>query len=134
MDKVNESYSDAVWEIADRYNTSTPVSGDWSAETEHELMTIADELGVSPEEAKQIMIDELGFAPEDFNENLQESLDDEQCADVLDAITSKVYNGCWSVLEDKFPGSTDCVYEMITKEQFEAAVEKAMLYVEDEYF
>lgn len=52
---------DKLWEIAERYNTSKPVSGDWSTETAHEQQAIADELNISPAKAKKLMIDELGF-------------------------------------------------------------------------
>lgn len=52
---------DRLWEIAEQYNSSIPVSGDWDTETQHEQQTISDELGVSMDEAKNIMIDELGF-------------------------------------------------------------------------
>lgn len=57
---------DRVWEIAERYNTSSPVSGDWDSETSHEMHTIADELNISVADAAQIMIDELGFNRSDF--------------------------------------------------------------------
>lgn len=53
-------------EIANRYNTSKPVSGDWYKETEHELRAIASELGLSMKQAKQVMIDELGFEEDQF--------------------------------------------------------------------
>ena len=59
--------SDKLWEIADRYNTSKPLSGDWDTETQHELNAISKELGVSKEEAKQIMIRELGFDEDMFD-------------------------------------------------------------------
>jgi len=58
---------DKLWEIADRYNTSKPVSGNWDTETEHELNAISKELGISKQEAKQLMIKELGFDDSMFN-------------------------------------------------------------------
>lgn len=58
---------DKLWEIADRYNTSKPVSGNWDNETEHELNAISKELGISKQEAKQLMIKELGFDDSMFN-------------------------------------------------------------------
>ena len=62
MDKI-----DKLWEIADRYNTSKPVSGNWDTETEHELNAISKELGISKQEAKDLMIKELGFDDSMFN-------------------------------------------------------------------
>ena len=58
---------DKLWEIADRYNTSKPVSGNWDTETEHELNAISKELGISKQEAKDLMIKELGFDNDMFN-------------------------------------------------------------------
>lgn len=63
---IDEVISDKVWEIADRYNTSRPVSGDWATEIVHEQRAIAEELGISMREAKQLMIDELGFEEDHF--------------------------------------------------------------------
>ena len=57
---------DRLNEIAERYNTSYPVSGDWSTETEHELNAIAQEFKLPRQLAKKVMIDWLGFDPEDF--------------------------------------------------------------------
>ena len=67
--KVNSSVAltdeqrDLLWEVIDQYNTSHPVSGNWSDETAHEQRTIADTFGISLADARQIMIDELGFDP-----------------------------------------------------------------------
>lgn len=58
---------EAVMDVVDIYNSSTPVSGDWATETEHEMNTIAEAFNVTPETAKAIMINELGFEPADFN-------------------------------------------------------------------
>ena len=61
-DRLNSSVdTDKLYEIADRYCTSSPVSGDWNTEIEHELKAIMEELGVSESEAKRLMIDVLGF-------------------------------------------------------------------------
>lgn len=55
-----------LYELADRYTTTDPVSGDWNSETAHEQQAIADEFGITLEEAKQLMIDYLGFSAEDI--------------------------------------------------------------------
>ena len=55
-----------LWDIADQYNTSQPVSGDWDSETIHEMNTIADALNISTGSAKALMIHELGFDENDF--------------------------------------------------------------------
>lgn len=55
-----------LWDIADRYNTSEPVSGDWDDETIHEMNAIAEALNISAGSAKALMIHELGFNEEDF--------------------------------------------------------------------
>lgn len=77
--ELNESLSenaniDKLYEIADRYNTSSPVSGSWDKETAHEQSAISKELGLSMEEAKQVMIDQLGFTEEMFNESFSTRL------------------------------------------------------------
>lgn len=73
---------DKLWEIADRYNTSKPVSGNWDNETEHELNAISKELEISKQEAKQLMIDELGFPEEEFK-NIKSSFTPEQIRNEL---------------------------------------------------
>lgn len=55
-----------VDEIADKYVTSKPVSGDWDTETTAEQKEISKTLGVSSDEAKKIMIDYLGFEEDMF--------------------------------------------------------------------
>jgi len=55
-----------VDEIADKYVTSNPVSGDWDTETAAEQKEISKALGVSADEAKKIMIDYLGFEEDMF--------------------------------------------------------------------
>lgn len=82
---VNESLTEGVEEInmgellelVDRYNTSTPVSGDRDTETQHEQKIIADHFNLSMEEAKQVMIDMLGFE-EDMFPVEEESLEEAQ--------------------------------------------------------
>ena len=59
---------DKLWEISDRYVTSDPLSGDWATETEHEQKAISEELGVSMDEAKHLMIEHLEFPPEMFED------------------------------------------------------------------
>lgn len=70
---VKASFSDRIvdlesilWDIADRYNRSEPVSGDWDDETLHEMNAIAEALNISTGSAKALMIHELGFGEEDF--------------------------------------------------------------------
>ena len=53
-------------DIAEKYTTSQPVSGDWDTELDHELEEIAEALNVSEESAKALMINELGFTELDF--------------------------------------------------------------------
>lgn len=60
---------DKLYDIADRYNTSSPVSGNWDTETKHQQKTIAKEFNISLEDAKDVMINILGFDDEMFNEN-----------------------------------------------------------------
>ena len=62
---TDEEY-DVLYDIAERYNTSYPVSGDWNTETIHEMNAISRELGISKYEAKRLMLDELGFTSDMF--------------------------------------------------------------------
>ena len=64
-----DNWEDKLWEIAERYNTSKPVSGDWSTETEHELNAISEELGISKYSAKYLMISRLGFSEDMFDDS-----------------------------------------------------------------
>lgn len=66
VDSLDQASQDKIWDIAEGYNTSVPVSGDWSTETEHELNTIKNELGISEKQAAWIMIYLLGFDPDEF--------------------------------------------------------------------
>ena len=63
---LSDEDRDKLDEISNRYVTSNPVSGDWETEVKHEQAAIAKELGVSMQQAKQIMIDELGFEEDQF--------------------------------------------------------------------
>ena len=57
---------DELFEIAENYSTSKPVSGDWGSETAHEQKAIADHFHISMDEAKQLMISKLGFTEDEF--------------------------------------------------------------------
>ena len=62
---------DKLYDIADRYSTSSPVSGNWDTEIEHEQQAIADAFNISLEAAKKVMINILGFNEQDFNKSNQ---------------------------------------------------------------
>lgn len=64
--ELSDEELDVVYGIADEYNVTSPVSGDWDTETEHEQNVIAEALGVSLEDAKEIMIKYLGFSEDMF--------------------------------------------------------------------
>ena len=57
----------ALYNIAEKYTSSTPVSGDWDTETEAELEEIVQTFNISPESAKALMIYELGFTEDMFD-------------------------------------------------------------------
>lgn len=57
--------NDRLMKVINKYNSSTPVSGNWETETAHEQQTIAKEFGISLAEAKKIMTDKLGFSEDD---------------------------------------------------------------------
>lgn len=63
---ISEEEIDRLYEIAEMYNTSDPVSGDWDTETEHEMNTIAKEFEISLDDAKELMIEYLGFEDDMF--------------------------------------------------------------------
>lgn len=65
--ELDDLQEERLWEIAERYNTSDPVSGDWDTEVEHERQAIADELGLTLREAQMVMMDELGFTRDQFD-------------------------------------------------------------------
>lgn len=68
-ESLEDANLDKLYKIADRYNVSRPISGDWDKETSHEQSAISKELGLSMEEAKQVMIDQLGFTDDMFVES-----------------------------------------------------------------
>lgn len=65
---IDDAIREALWDIADRYVTSYPVSGDWETETPHLMQAIQDEIGVDADTAQRYMIEVLGYTPEDFKE------------------------------------------------------------------
>ena len=65
-EEIDDATREALWDIADRYVTSDPISGDWTTETQHEMQAIQEELGVDEATAKRYMIEVLGFTPEEF--------------------------------------------------------------------
>lgn len=63
---VNSIDTDRLYEVIDKYNAnSQPISGDWDNETADEQQTIANEFGISLDDAKQVMIEILGFPADD---------------------------------------------------------------------
>lgn len=64
--ELSEDQMELLYDVIDVYNSSTPVSGSWNTETEHEQKAIANALDVSLEDAKSIMIDYLGFKEDQF--------------------------------------------------------------------
>lgn len=79
-----------VDEIADRYCTSRPVSGDWDTEVEHQAYAIADALDISIDEAKTIMKDYLGFTDEQFKDGSVSSATEIQSDIVSDEIRKAI--------------------------------------------
>ena len=80
---IDEATLETLWNIADRYVTSYPVSGDWSSETQHELKSIQDELGVDESTAQRYMIEVLGFSPEEFESANKQAKVEKEVLDVL---------------------------------------------------
>ena len=74
-ESLEDANLDKLYGIADRYNVSRPVSGDWDNETVHEQRAISKELGLSMEEAKQVMINQLGFTEDMFVESFSVRLE-----------------------------------------------------------
>ena len=70
VDSLSEETLDKIWKIAERYNTSSPISGNWDTETLHERDAIVKELGLTKEEANEVMIEYLGFDALDLEEDL----------------------------------------------------------------
>ena len=82
-EEIDEETMNALWDIADRYTTSHPVSGDWETETQHELQAIMDELGVDEATAQRYMIEVLGFSPEEFESANKQAAVEKEVLDVL---------------------------------------------------
>lgn len=61
VDSLPEETLDKIWKIAERYNTSSPVSGNWETEAIHERDAIVKELGLTKKEANEVMVEYLGF-------------------------------------------------------------------------
>ena len=77
---------DDLWNIADSFVASQPVSGEWATETAAEQQYIADHFDCSLEQAKQYMINYLGFEPDDtgFKSDSVESSEDVKSVEKLD--------------------------------------------------
>lgn len=77
---------DDLWNIADSFVASQPVSGEWGTETAAEQQYIADHFDCSLEQAKQYMINYLGFEPDDtrFKSDSVESSEDVKSVEKLD--------------------------------------------------
>lgn len=77
---------DDLWNIADSFVASQPVSGEWNTETAAEQQYIADHFDCSLEQAKQYMINYLGFEPDDtgFKSDSVESSEDVKSVEKLD--------------------------------------------------
>ena len=117
-----------LYEIADRYVTSNPVSGDWDTETSHEQQAIADELGISLDDAKQAMIEYLGFAPVDFAVTAAKmsKVDAEKPTyDVVEAdsdISNNVHENYIKGLEDKLEAWAKDNVDSVTFEEDDSAL------------
>lgn len=61
VDSLSEETLDKIWKIAERYNTSSPVSGNWDTEIIHERDAIVKEVGLTKKEANEVMVEYLGF-------------------------------------------------------------------------
>ena len=62
---LTEAEEEALYDLADTYCTSFPISGSWETETEHEIKAIIKLFNIDKEIAKLIMVQYLGF---DYNE------------------------------------------------------------------
>lgn len=76
LDMIDKIDPDELFSIADRYCVSSPVSGAWDTEVQHEQEEIAKHFNLSMEEAKQIMIEILGFDEDSFHSPIEEELED----------------------------------------------------------
>ena len=64
--EISKSGMNKLQEIAERYTTSSPVSGNWDTEAIHMRDTIVKEMKVTPFQATQLMKNKLGFSDKDF--------------------------------------------------------------------
>lgn len=63
---LHEIDEDRLHDLIEKYNSSTPVSGDWQTETAAEQEDIANEFNISLPAAKRLMIELLGFDIDDY--------------------------------------------------------------------
>ena len=63
---LSEEEQDLLWDIANKYCTSVPISGSWDTETEHQINTIMNIFGISRKQAIQCMKKYLGWTDEDL--------------------------------------------------------------------
>ena len=116
-----------LWEVIDKYNTSTPVSGDWDTETAAEQQEIADHFGISLEDAKRVMIDYLGFFDEDnfieATENVCASteIDAVEDPDMIDMTYSEV------AASEDVEASTEVDVDNYYLHDLEGAIEQAVM-------
>ena len=89
--ELEEPEIDLLNEIADRYVSSEPLSGDWDTETEHEQQAIADELGCTLDEARYLMKKYLGFTDDMFACNTIESAEGVPGIDYDDEFTDETF-------------------------------------------
>lgn len=85
--ETEDDFIDELYDLAERYNSSSPVSGSWSTETRHEMKAISRHFNIPLEVAKKIMIKILGFPKEEI-ESLKETFEDK-------------YNNCFVELRDE---------------------------------
>lgn len=110
-DELTPAQIDDLWNIADSFVTSSPVSGDWNTEAAEEQQYIADHFDCSLEQAKQYMINYLGFEPDDpsFIESCDQSATIESAEDEVskeDPVTYDVVEAADEV-DDDFEESDD---------------------------
>lgn len=63
--ELTSAQIDDLWNIADSFVSSNPVSGDWETETAAEQQYIAEHFDCSLDQAKEYMVNYLGFDPTD---------------------------------------------------------------------
>ena len=112
---ISQIDDDELFDIAENYNTSNPVSGDWDTETLHEQQAIADHFDISLEEAKQLMIDRLGFSDEDFKAVTSSTELDDADSDYTMLRTKQVpdsdgFMTDYTLYEDSLTGEYVCVF------------------------